>query len=63
MQDFFAHTPNWSQEGIGKQVVLYDTAALSAPQGDIVSITFDFFDGSTLSLVGLSATAPHWLAA
>ena len=61
VQTFFEHTPHWSMYNDGDRVVLYDTDALKS---DLVvkSVTFDFADGSTLSLVGLPADLPHLLA-
>jgi hypothetical protein len=59
VQDFFDHTPSWSQVGAGKQVVVYDTVALSSHPDEVKSVSFDFSDGSTLSLVGLPAALPH----
>ena len=61
VQDFFQHTPNWSKVGAGTQIVVYDTVALSSHPQDVKSVTFDFADGSTLSLVGLPAALPHSL--
>ena len=61
VQDFFQHTPNWSKVGTGTQIVVYDTVALSSHPQDVKSVTFDFSDGSTLSLVGLPAALPHSL--
>ena len=61
VQDFFQHTPSWSEVGMGTQIVVYDTVALSSHPQDVKSVTFDFADGSTLSLVGLPAALPHSL--
>ena len=61
VQNFFEHTPHWSMYNDGDRVVIYDTDALKS---DLVmkSVTFDFADGSALSLVGLPADLPHLLA-
>ena len=61
VQTFFEHTPHWSMYNDGDRVVIYDTDALKSNLV-IKSVTFDFADGSALSLVGLPADLPHLLA-
>jgi hypothetical protein len=63
VQDFFNYTPSWATLGSGKEFVVYDTAALTSRPSELKSVTFDFSDGSTLSLVGLHAALPHSLVA
>jgi hypothetical protein len=59
LQDFFEHTSDWKLVNDGTAVVLYDIAALTSHPTELKSLTFDFSDGSTLSLVGLPATFAH----
>jgi hypothetical protein len=57
VQNFMSSTPKWSMLSVDKEVILYDASALTS---DLMkSVTFDFSDGSTLSLVGLPAALPH----
>jgi hypothetical protein len=63
VRDFLAHTNDWSLIQNDKSVIIYDAAAVSADPGHLQSFTFDFSDGSTLSLVGLPAAFPHGLFA
>ena len=58
LEDFFHHTPSWKMVNEGQGVVVYDTAALINYATEVASVSFDFVDGSTLSLVGLPATFP-----
>jgi hypothetical protein len=59
LQSFLGNTAHWSIVNLDKGVILYDVGALTSDPGDIKSMTFDFSDGSTLSLVGLPAALPH----
>jgi hypothetical protein len=59
VQSFLSNTPKWSMMSVDKEVILYDAGALTSDPIDIKSVTFDFSDGSTLSLVGLPAALPH----
>lgn len=43
----------------GNNVVIYDTVAVASPSHDLTSVTFDFSDGSMLSLIGLAADLLH----
>jgi hypothetical protein len=61
LQDFFKHTSDWKLVNDGSTVVVYDTSALTHHPTELQSVTFDFSDGSTLSLVGLPATFAHSL--
>jgi hypothetical protein len=63
VQDFFNYTPSWASAHYGNQLVVYDTTALANSPSDLKSISFDFSDGSTLSLVGLPAALPHQFVA
>ena len=42
---------------------VYDNLALTGTSTEMKSFTFDFSDGSTLSLIGLPAALPHPLVA
>jgi hypothetical protein len=55
LQDFFKHTSDWKLVNDGSTVLVYDTSALTHHPTELKSLTFDFSDGSTLSLVGLPA--------
>jgi hypothetical protein len=57
LQNFLSNTAHWSIASLDKGVILYDAGALN--ESDLKSVTFDFSDGSTLSLVGLPAALPH----
>ena len=59
VQIFFDHTPHWSMTMTGTGVVVYNTDALSTQPSELKSVSFDFADGSTMSLVGLPADLPH----
>jgi hypothetical protein len=59
LQNFLSHTPKWEMVSVDKEVILYDAGALTSDISDLKSVTFDFSDGSTLSLVGLPAALPH----
>jgi hypothetical protein len=59
VQDFFNHTPHWTTLNEGHGVVVYDTDAMTSHASELVAVSFDFSDGSTLSLVGLPAALPH----
>lgn len=59
LQDFFKHTSDWKLVNDGTAVVLYDIAALTGHPAELQSLTFDFSDGSTLSLVGLPEAFAH----
>ena len=59
VQEFFAHTANYQTMTQGSHVLVYDTVAISSHASELVSVTFDFSDGSTLSLVGLPAALHH----
>jgi hypothetical protein len=59
LQNFLNNTAHWSIVNLDKGVILYDAGALTSDPSDIKSMTFDFSDGSTLSLVGLPAALPH----
>jgi hypothetical protein len=61
LQDFFKHTSDWKLVNDGSTVVVYDTSALTHHPTELKGLTFDFSDGSTLSLVGLPATFAHSL--
>ena len=61
LQDFFKHTSDWKLVNDGSTVVVYDTSALAHHPTELKGLTFDFSDGSTLSLVGLPATFAHSL--
>ena len=61
IQDFISHVPVWTRVSEGNQVVLYDVGALSEHGNALKSVTFDFQDGSTLSLVGLASALPQSL--
>ena len=63
VKDFFQHTPHWTMFNDDKGVVVYDTDALKDHPNELKSVTFDFSDGSTLSLVGLPAELPLFLVA
>ncbi len=51
LQTFIDHTPNYSVISDGNKLILYDPSTL-APPANIKSLSFDFADGSTLSLIG-----------
>jgi hypothetical protein len=58
LQNFLASTPNYSIVEAGQRtVVIYDVHALTSDVA-VTTVTFDFSDGSTLSLVGLPAAMP-----
>ena len=61
VQDFFSHTPHSKMVNDGSAVIVYDTDALNLRPTELKSVSFDFSDGSTLSLVGLPAELPHHL--
>ena len=58
---FLDHTPNWLVTNADHGIVVYDADAAGRSSGELISVTFDFADGSTLSLVGLPAALhdPH----
>ena len=65
LQNFLAHTQHWSVYEGHNDIVVYDVDAVTAALNNhaasevIESVTFDFVDGSTLSLVGLPAALLH----
>ena len=63
LEDFFHHTPSWKMVNEGQGVVVYDVTAMINHASEVASVSFDFADGSTLSLVGLPASLPHLLVA
>jgi hypothetical protein len=63
LQDFIGSVSKWAIFEDGKAVVVYDAVAIADKQGEITSVTFDFSDGSALSLVGLPADLHHSLFA
>src|SRR5262249_4315259 len=50
---FLAATPDYTIASTGKQVVVYDADAMVTDQAAVKTVSFDFADGSTLSLIGL----------
>ena len=59
VRDFIDHSAGWTVDKRPKEVIVYDTSALTSHSSEIKSVTFDFADGSSLSLVGLPAALPH----
>jgi len=57
--DFMARISDYTVTSAGKEVVLYDVHALTTDLAHVKTISFDFSDGSSLSLIGLPATLPH----
>ena len=57
LENFIQHSTDYSIISTGKAVVVYDAHALGPDQ--VHTVSFDFQDGSSLSLVGLSAALPH----
>jgi len=59
VQSFLDHTPHWSMASNENGVVIYDIDALQTHPDGLKSVSFDFADGSILSLIGLPADLPH----
>ena len=60
VEDFMGSISQWAVvDATDKAVVIYDIDAVTTNPGDLTSVTFDFSDGSTLSLVGLPADLHH----
>src|SRR5262249_14740433 len=58
-QAFLAATPNYEIVSAGKQVVIVDQNAMVTDQAAVQTVSFDFADGSTLSLIGVPMALPH----
>jgi hypothetical protein len=56
---FYSHTADAVMVDINKTIIVYDAGAMASHFSDLQSVTFNFSDGSTLSLVGLPAALPH----
>jgi hypothetical protein len=58
---FLNHTLHWLVTNTDHGIVVYDAEAVGHSSGELTSVSFDFADGSTLSLVGLPAALhdPH----
>jgi hypothetical protein len=61
VQDFVDHTPNYLVISDGARLIVYDPGALVNRPAEVQSVSFDFSDGSTLSLVGMPGTLPHYM--
>jgi hypothetical protein len=60
LENFIQSSPNYSITTTGKgAVVIYDVHAITTESSAMKSISFDFGDGSSLSLVGLPQTLPY----
>jgi hypothetical protein len=60
LENFIQSSPNYSIVTTGKgSVVIYDVHAVMTESSSMKSISFDFEDGSSLSLVGLPPTLPY----
>jgi len=59
VQAFLAATPAYEVASTGQQVVIFDPNAMATDQAAVKTVSFDFADGSTLSLVGLPMALPH----
>jgi hypothetical protein len=55
----FLDHANWSMISNGSGIVIYDADALQMHPDGLKSVSFDFADGSTLSVIGLPADLPH----
>lgn len=55
VQEFFVQTAHFQTIDKGLHIIVYDADAIVAHAPQLASVTFDFSDGSTLSLVGLPA--------
>jgi hypothetical protein len=62
VRDFIAHTYKFNVVTTGADVVLYDPDAITHHFGNIKSVTWEFEDGTSLSLVGLAASLPQLVA-
>jgi hypothetical protein len=61
LQVFLNSTPQFKVIATDRNVVIYDPVALTHQFMDVKSFTWDFQDGSTLSLVGLPTALPDFL--
>jgi hypothetical protein len=61
LQVFLNSTPQFKVIATDRNVVIYDPVALTDQFMDVKSFTWDFQDGSTLSLVGLPTALPDFL--
>jgi hypothetical protein len=59
VQAFLTATPDYQIASTGKQVVIFDSDAMATAVPAVHTVSFDFADGSTLSLIGLPAALPH----
>jgi hypothetical protein len=59
MQAFLAATPAYEIAETGHQVIIFDPNAMATDQGAVKTVSFDFADGSTLSLIGLPMALPN----
>lgn len=60
LENFIRNAPDYSIISTGKgSVIVYDVHAVVTDYKDVKTVSFDFGDGSSLSLVGLPAALPH----
>jgi hypothetical protein len=59
VQAFLAATPDYQIASTGKQVVIFAANAMMTDFSAVKTVSFDFADGSTLSLIGLPMALPH----
>ncbi|WP_461369757.1 hypothetical protein [Candidatus Darwinibacter acetoxidans] len=52
---FLDNTSHWLVTNTDQGIIVYDADAMNCSSDELTSVTFDFADGSTLSLVGLPA--------
>jgi hypothetical protein len=62
LQHFLATAPNYSVVTANEMIVIYDVQAITDHATEVDSYSWDFPDGSTLSLVGLPSSLPHHVA-
>ena len=59
VQAFIAATPDYAIASTGQQVVIYDSDSVAVSAVATKTVSFDFADGSTLSLIGVPMALPH----
>jgi hypothetical protein len=63
VQQFIAGTSDYKIILVENDIVFYDVAAVHDGDKSLKTVTWDFSDGSSISLVGLAANLPHELIA
>jgi hypothetical protein len=61
VREFLSHISDAKTVVDGNSVVVYDEQVFNLRPTELKTVSFDFSDGSTLSLVGVPAELPHFL--